>query len=88
MGPVFRGLAQEAECSGDPAAGAECRQAASRMDWEAINELAVLGPGTGWCAPSDSSAPARLVPSLRARPIPTPACPAGQVRSAILRLVS
>jgi len=43
MGPVFRGLAREAAQSGHRAAYEECMQAASRIDGEPVDELAVLG---------------------------------------------
>jgi hypothetical protein len=43
MGSHFRRLAQAAEQSGDQAAQQECMRAARRMDWEAVNDMTVLG---------------------------------------------
>ncbi len=43
MGSVFRRLAQQAGQCGDSAAHAECMRAAERLDWEALDELTVVG---------------------------------------------
>ena len=43
MGAHFRRLAQGAGQSGDQAGYEECMAAAERMDWEAINDMTVLG---------------------------------------------
>jgi Family of unknown function (DUF5954) len=43
MGSHFRKLAAHAQDSGDQAAHGECMRAAERMDWEACDEVTVLG---------------------------------------------
>lgn len=43
MGSQFRMRAQEAEKAGDLEGKAECMRAAERMEWETLDELAVLG---------------------------------------------
>jgi len=43
VGSHFRKLAHEADQAGDDAACRECMQAAERMDWEAVDEMTVVG---------------------------------------------
>jgi Family of unknown function (DUF5954) len=43
MGSVFRQRARQAREAGDAATHGECMRAAERMDWEAIDEVTVLG---------------------------------------------
>lgn len=43
MGSQFRKLAQRMAEAGDAAARAECLRAAERLDWEALDEMTVLG---------------------------------------------
>ncbi|MEE1927149.1 DUF5954 family protein [Streptomyces sp. TRM 70351] len=43
MGAQFRMLAQERERAGDAAGVEECMRAAERMEWEAVDEMTVLG---------------------------------------------
>ena len=59
MGAHFRRLALAAAEPGDQGGREESLRAAERMDWEAIDQMTVLASGTGWCAPTHSSAAAR-----------------------------